>query len=440
MKPAHLICCVALVLGTAPVLAAPALSAPYDLAHPAAWKLSPAALDLLVRAARLQNPQASRADVIAAATEDHLLGQFAAAHYGDDRLFDGQRVGRSIAASAETSLVATVERVEAAVLKEALSNDAMAQRVVQRHELSAQRLGELLGVGRVRGDDSLTPAQRRTLDAVPLLDARLHDGTPLRVTLGDVWRRLEVHGRSALYRLDVAFAHRQAMAVLRASYVHHWAIHHTALQEGDWQQLLQLMTDRERRVALQRVMGASPDMHGGDSELVALRREVTAADIARFYAAHPERFERVDRVLARQIRCANEATAAAAYAELQAGMPFEAAARACAIDALPVGGSPSWVDRPGAVVSSVRGWAAQVAFAQPPGPPSRPIREPESLADAAAQPAWLIVQVQERQASRHALGSESARFIATEAIARQRAVDNYLALRDRLLRGASAGL
>lgn len=395
------------------------------------WRLSAASMDLLYQAAKSQDPQATRQAVADVATQDHLLGSYAQAQFRDEQLFVGARVGFALEAAAEASLVATLERVYQPSLATAFGAEGPQRFVVRRHTLDAAMLQSLLGDGSVaRLDDQLPAGGEDALARVSLLDYRFGNGPLQQVTLRDVWRQLDVHGRQALARQDADFAHHQALRLVRAAFVRHWAVNQGGLQAADLQGLRQLMVDRERRFALEQAMGASGDLHGQSAELMDLRRQVTQADIAHYYTQHPEQFQRTERVLARHIRCKDEASAEAAAAELAQGQPFAEVARRHSVAASAMkGGALGWVD----TQQVPNRWLAQVLFAQPSGPASRPIREPEA---AGRTPGWQIVQVDERVQGLHPADSETVRFIATEAIAKARAVERYTALKDQLLRDA----
>jgi hypothetical protein len=395
------------------------------------WRLSAASMDLLYRAAKLQDPQATRQAVAEAAAQDHLLGGYAQAQFRDEQLFVGARVGFALEAAAEASLVATLERVYQPALDQAFGAEGPQRFVVKRHALDMGTLRSQLGDGSVaRLDDQLAAGGEDALARVSLLDYRFGNGPLQQVTLRDVWRQLDVHGRQALARQDAEFVHHQALRLVRASFVRHWATSQGGLQAADLQVLRQLMVDRERRFALEQAMGASGDLHGQSVELANLRQQVTQADVARYYAQHPEQFQRTERVLARHIRCKDEASAEAAYAELAQGQSFADVARRHSVAASAMkGGALGWVD----AQQAPSRWLAQVLFAQPPGAASRPIREPES---AGRSPGWQIVQVDERVQGLHPADSETVRFIATEAIAKARAIERYTALKDQLLRDA----
>ena len=396
------------------------------------WRLSASAMDVLVRAAQSQDARATRHAVADAVAQDHLLGQYAQQRFTSEQLFVGARVGFSLDANAEAALIGTLERVYQPQLAQAIGAAGPQRFVVRRHVLDAAALQAALGDGAaVKLDDRLSAEAEAALSRIVVVDYRLDESAATRtVTLRDVWRQLDVHGRQAVRGGDADFVHHQALRVVRAAFVRHW-VQSQGLRAGDLEALKQLMADRERRFALEQALGTSGHMHGPVDELVRLKAEVSAADIAAYLREHPEQFRRTERVLAHHIRCADEASAEAAYAELARGVPFaQVAHRYSVAPSALKGGALGWLE-----ADRARGqWLSQVAFAQAPGAASRPIREPETAGRAAG---WQIVQVDERVQGQHPADSETVRFIATEAIAKQRAQERYAALKEQLVRTAS---
>ncbi len=399
------------------------------------WSLSQPALALLGRVARVRRPEAGPAAVAAAAIEDHVLGGHARAAVGDDALFDNRLVAQTPEAAAEASLYASFEAAWHAELAAAFGADGGARFVVQRHPLARERLRELLGAGaQVRLDDRLAPAREAALAEVVLVDWRIDEHDAGHVTLGDVWRRLTLQERTVLYGGDAGYAMHQAESLVRRAAVRHWVLAHGGLDAADLAGLQALMADHDRRIAFLRWSGAVDADHARSAELERLRKEVSDADIRRWYDAHPDDFRRIERVRARHVRCADEARCDAASAALARGEPFAEVARRWSVapDAAQ-GGELGWID----AARARRDWLAQVAFAQPPGPPTAPLHEPSA---APGEGAWQIVEVLERVNGRHAADSEAVRFEAGQAIARERALAGFGALRARLLAGADMEL
>lgn len=401
------------------------------------WRVSRTVIDALQRLVQLQappsgevqDPAATRADVVAALVRDRVLGEQAAHEPGDAVLFDEARVAFLPRASAEASLVAMLQQVYREPLRAAWPADGVAHFVVRRHALAPQRLSALLGAGpALRLDDSLTAAQQARLGTVPLLDYRLAPGARVQqVTLADVWQRLEVHGRSVLAAGDVGLAQQQAERLVQEAFVLRWVQRSGRLDAADLSTLRQLMLDHQRHLAWAEQQGAQADAPEPSEAVLRLQREVTPDEIARYYAAHREEFQRIERVHARHLRCADEACARAASDALAAGQPFGEVAHHYSVDAATRerGGELGWID----AAQAGRDWLAQFAFAQAPGAPSQAVRAPAERGAAG----WEIVQVDERVMGMHAADSETVRFIAAQAVARQRAAEGFAQVRSRLL-------
>ena len=392
------------------------------------WSLSRPALSLLERVARARQPDVAAATIAAAALEDHVLGEHARAVVGDDALFDNRLVALTPDASAEASLYASLEAAWHAELAAALGPDGGTRYIVRRRPLARERLGELLGAGdRVRLDDRLPPGREAALEQVVLVTWRIDAQDAGRVTLADVWRRLTLQERAVLYGGDADFAMHQAEQLVRHAAVRHWALARTGLDANDLATLQALLADHDRRAAFARWSGAVDEEHVRSAELERLRAAVSQEDIRRWYDTHPNEFKRTLRVHARHVRCANEADCNAARQALVHGEVFADVARRWSIapDAAR-GGDLGWLD----AARSREDWLAQLAFAQPIGPPSEPLHEPSPSPESGA---WQIVEVLEREQGRHAAGSEAVRFEAGQAIARERAIAGFAALRTRLL-------
>lgn len=419
----------AILLLAAPAHATPGVPVDGTLAEPRDalrvndWTLSTPVMDALLRAVRAQNAGVTPSQVVAAVAEDRVLGAYAGRQYGDAKLFAGERVRFSPKASVEASLVTTL----LAAFREPLAKvmEPGERYIVKRHPLSRAGLVALLDTGgKLRLDDRLQPAREAKLREVPLIDGRV--GTEsYRVTLHDVWERLDVQGRNALYRFDVDFAVLQARQLARDRFVLGWARQESGVGTEGLEQLRQLVVDRNRRNALARLLGSGDDPHYSSPEIERLQRGIEPAAIRSYYNTHKAEFARTEKVLARTMRFTDESLARAAGAELAKGAQFEEVARRRGGG----DGMARWIDSHAARSS----WLAQLAFAQAPGSASPPIREPEA---GAAVPGWIIVKVDERVTGVHPPDSETVRFAASEAIARQRAAAGFASLRARVLADA----
>ena len=83
------------------------------------------------------------------------------------------------------------------------------------------------------------------------------------------------------------------------------------------------------------------------------------------------------------------------------------------------------------------GWLDSLAFLQMPGVPSRPVRLPGA---AGEEPGWEILIVDERVMGWQPVDSESLRYLASQALAKQKALDEYHDAISRLRREADIRL
>jgi hypothetical protein len=400
--------------------------------------VSLATLRLLHSIVSLREPEKRLADVLATVVQNQVLADYASRDVGDGVLFASARVGFAPDVAAEDGMVATLRMVYRQPLEKALATSGGGSRwIIRRYPLTAERLAALLGVQRgdpMRLDDRLSPEQEAALGQVPLLDYRFDGGETHTISLQDVWHRQNTQGRNALLALDAGLAMRQAQQMVANRYIVDWAMHQPGMTAQVPIELQRILAERDRRDALARYMGAQPDLHFDSPNLKQLQDKVTADDIATYYARHPADFKRIERAEARQLRFADEAAANAASDRLAKGEAFEQVARDSSIaPSRARGGYLGWIDAD----KARNDWLAQLVMAWPPGPSSRPVREPEVTN---GQPGWQIVQVLKRQEGIYPLDSETVRYAARQAIARQWAVRDFMALSTRLSQAASITL
>jgi hypothetical protein len=84
-----------------------------------------------------------------------------------------------------------------------------------------------------------------------------------------------------------------------------------------------------------------------------------------------------------------------------------------------------------------QGWLASLAFLQQPGVPGKPVRLPGGPGE---EPGWEIMVVEERVMGYHPVDSETVRYLASQAVARQKAMAEYLGTLERLRREADIRL
>lgn len=370
--------------------------------------------------------------VLASVIDNRLLGDYAAGQYDEATLFPNTAVAFAREVAVEDQLVATLRRAYKSQLDAALMKaGGLTKLVVRRPVPSRQALEAVFPPGdALRLDAALTPAQLEAARAVTLLEYRFPNGETGRIDLAQLWQRQNIQGKTLLRGGDADYRAQQAMQLLGSRYVLAWARRDSGLSADDLALLRRSIEDRDRRGALLQLLGIEADMHYSSAHLKQLAAAATPAEVADYYARNPAEFRRIERVRARHIRCVDEAVCQRAYAQLRDGADFAAVARAVSgADDAADGGALGWLRRDGEQAS----WLLDLAFALPPGKPSRPVREP-------AEAAWQVVLVEEREEGLLPADSESVRYIADQAIARKKAVAEFKALRERLYQAADIEL
>lgn len=387
-------------------------------------------LALLQRYLALDRRPSDTQTVLAEVIEQRVLARHAAQRYSAAELFPEQRVAFAPEVSVDDKLVGLLRTVYRDSLETALpaeAGDGMAKIVQTRHSVDAAQLRSVLGdPQRIRVEYTLDAAQAKAADALELVRYALPGGERGRISLGDIYARQNVQGRISLHQLDADFLAARVDERLQSLLVIDWA----GRQAGTAAiaELRRNLRDREYARALMAQYGLGADMHDTRPHIDALRRAVSAAEIDAWYTQHRERFRRLERVRARHIRLADEATAMQVAQQLREdGSNFvELAQRHSIAPDATGGGELGWLDRP-----SQNDWLRELVFAQPPRRNGAPVREP---APANAAAAWEIVRVEQQQHGYHPRDSETVRYLASQAIAEQKARQEFSAL-NATLRG-----
>lgn len=380
-------------------------------------------VDLMQRLAQQAEPGATRRQVVQALIDDRLLATHARAHYREDELVESNKVGFSPAMQLEQFLVSDIEAAfsrELAVAVKQEKGGSLAGVIVAQHRPTAADWDAVLGrQPRLLLEYALDEKGRAAAASIPLLRYRFGRMAAGAVTLLDVYDAQNVQGRNQLHARDADFAMQQARLLLKNRYVLHWAQTRSGLSASDYALFQQAVRDRMARDGWMALIGVSSDMHADPAHLKTLAAAVTPAEIRAYYDAHPEEFRRVDRVRVRHIRLADGKAAEAAYARLQQGADFAALARELSqADDRVRGGDLGWLVH-GTQPAS---WLESLAFVQKAGVVSRPFRSPGAPGQ---HPAWEILKVEEKVESLQPADSESVRYVASRAIARQKAVQEY---------------
>lgn len=404
----------------------PALAARIDGAPLLAFSV-----DALWRTARQGDAKASRSAALEQAIANRLLAGSARTTYGEAALFAGQRVAFAHDVMVDDQLVATLRGLYGKELEQAmrrLPGGGLAGLVTAQPAIAPVALDAVFGrPDQLRLEYTLDAGQLARAQDVVVLRYQLPQGPAGAITLADVYRRQNVQGRVALFGRQSAHLQQQAMLALAALYVRHWSTQRFgAPAVAD---LRRVLDEQDTVQALQRMHGIGNDIDAASPVVKQLSAQVSAAEIAQYYRRHREEFRRIEKVKARHIRLLDERTAQTVAGQLAGGADFSALARrySAAADSQ-TGGELGWLQHSGAP-----DWLAQLAFSQAEGQPSRPIRSPVGPNDKAV---WEIVLVDQRVEGYQDPASETVRYVAANAVAREKAAAQLGALRQRLLDAA----
>ncbi|MCU6497434.1 peptidylprolyl isomerase [Rugamonas sp. A1-17] len=426
--------CLAMLAGALALPAAAAVS--YRLNDPAlAARIDGApvtafSVDALWRLARVKEPQAARSAVLEEVVLNRLLSAAARERFDEAQLYAGQRVGFARDVALDDQLVATLRSLYDQDMQQTLRQlpgGTLDGLIVDQARPAAAALDAVFGKPeQLKLEFTLNAGQLTRARDIVLLRYTLPSGAGA-VTLYDVYRRQNVQGRVALYNRQADFLRQQAKQDLAVRFVLDWS--RRRFGDAAIADLRRALAERGEVHALRQLHGIGDDIESTSPLLQRLASEATPAQIAAYYTRHRGEFTRIERVKARHIRLADEASAQAAYKALNNGADFAATARRHSIAAdASAGGTLGWIRHEGKP-----DWLAQLALAQAEGQPSRPIRTPAGPHDAAA---WEIIQVEQRVTGYQAADSEAVRYAASNALARSTAQAQLTALRQQLLRAA----
>lgn len=384
-------------------------------------------VDALWRLARVKDGRTARSTVLEEVVLNRLLAGAARARFDEAQLYAGQRVGFAREVALDDQLVAALRSLYGQQMQQALQQlpgGSLDGLIVEQAKPSAAALDAVFGKPeRLKLEFTLDAEQQARARGIVLLRYTLGAGAGT-VTLYDVYRRQNVQGRVALYNRQADFLQQQAKQDLAGRFVLDWS--RRRFGEAAVADLRHALAERGEVQALRQQHGIGDDIENTSALLQRLAAEVTPAQVAAYYERHRGEFTRVERVKARHIRVADEATAQTVYKALVAGADFAATARRYTI--ADDGGAPGWIRHEGKP-----DWLAQLALAQPEGQVSRPIRAPAGPREEAA---WEIIQVEQRVTGYQPAGSEAVRYAASNALARATAQAQLAALRQQLLRAA----
>lgn len=413
-------------------LADPALAATID-----GEPMSNAFVDMMHAIARKGDPGVTRATVVQALIDDRLIARHARANVKDEPLIEDNKVAFSPAMQIRQAMVSNLqagfrEQMEARLKKEkggTLDGTIVAERAPTAAEWDAV-LGKDTGL---RAEYALDDKGRAAADRLVLLRYRFGQEAG-RVTLREVYEAQNVQGRNQLHARDGAFALGQARLLLKQRWILRWGASPEGLGKADFAVFARAMEDRLVHTGFMAYLGVAVDIHDDPLHIKALQARVTPEEIRAYYEAHRDDFQRIEKVHARHIRVKEEALAQSLFERLHKGESVEALARQYSVAAdAASGGDLGWIvhDDKG------RGWLASLAFVQKPGVPGKPVRLPGAPGE---EPGWDIMVVDDRVMGYYPVDSETVRYLASQAIARQKALAEYRGTVDDLRRQADIRL
>ncbi|MES2322211.1 MAG: peptidylprolyl isomerase [Pseudomonadota bacterium] len=383
-------------------------------------------VDAMMQLERGRAPATPRRVLLDQLVENRLLADAARQRVGAAALSGGARVGFAREVAFDDQLVATLRTLYGARMEQALRQLPGGMEGLLRigPRPDEDTLSAVFGKpGVLLLDATLSAAQLARARSVLLLRYTLPGELERTVTLADVYRRQNVQGRMALFAREVDFMLHQARLQVAAQYVLDWSRRSFGAEAVA--DLRRVLSDQADTQAFLRMHGIGEDAHGDSALLDQLAGKVSAAQVDDYYLRHRSQFKRIVRVRARHIRLRDEGAARSVAAALADGADFAALARqhSLAPDAAQ-GGALGWVRHEGAP-----GWLAQLLFVQPQGVVSAPVRTPGGP-DLEAP--WEIVLVEQREEGYQERGSESVRYVASRALAREMAFAQLQSLRQQL--------
>ncbi|OWQ90366.1 hypothetical protein CDN99_13485 [Roseateles aquatilis] len=352
--------------------------------------------EALLTLARRERPALTLPELTRHVALDLLLGDAAAREVGDATLFASMRVGFPPEVETRRQWLATLrelwpERIDRAWRKARLE-------LPQAPDPRAwAALWSGSAGGGLRMDEQLDDTERVAAARYVLLRYRAFgDERAGAVTLADVWPLQNVQGRRMLRAGDLAYARAQARQWLNERFVAQWLRQDSGWSEQELAFVHRVVQARLRRIAWQRWQGLSADPHGDAPARDALAAAVTTEEIAAFYAAHRDRFQRLESVEGLRLRCADPACGDGRDLRQQPG----------ATRLVWQLGDP----RP---ASELDAWALDLMQAWPVGQVSPAIRHPDGGG-------WERVQVLAVRRGHHPADSETVRHEARQALAMER--------------------
>ena len=392
-------------------------------------------LNVFVAAAQRSEPQVSREAVPKGLVENRLLA--ALAHDHDDLAAHGHadtsRVGYDAQTRHEQQRFKLIRTAFADDLRVAVEESGMADSLDYLTEpllLSEDALAPLLSLEQALYA-TMTEAQQQAASQLAIARYRFAEDQPEQtLTLWDLYRRQNIQLKVQMHNLNTGFIREAIKQQLTMEFVFYWFDQHSGLSARAIAAVDDCIDDAMSRDELLHDLGLMHDIHDDNPQLRALAAEVSQDQIAAYYQQHQDEFTRVERVHAYHLRVNSQAEADRIYSELRAiqqddnanpGEAFaDAVARYSVAGDREQGGALGWVDRD----SREDHWTRALAFVQPVQRVSPPFRSPAT--DSA--PYWELLWVDQKEMGYQRVDSESVRYRAAQAIAREQMQQRFQTL------------
>ncbi|WP_417214721.1 peptidylprolyl isomerase [Alcanivorax sp.] len=392
-------------------------------------------LNVFVAAAQRSEPQVSRETVLKGLVENRLLA--ALAHDHDDLAAHGHadtsRVGYDAQTRHEQQRFKLIRTAFADDLRVAVEESGMADSLDYLTEplvLSEDALAPLLSLEQALYA-TMTEAQQQAASQLAIARYRFAEDQPEQtLTLWDLYRRQNIQLKVQMHNLNTGFIREAIKQQLTMEFVFYWFDQHSGLSARAIAAVDDCIDDAMSRDELLHDLGLMHDIHDDNPQLRALAAEVSQDQIAAYYQQHQDEFTRVERVHAYHLRVNSQAEADRIYAELltiqqddkaNPGEAFaDAVARYSVAGDREQGGALGWVDRD----SREDHWTRALAFVQPVQRVSPPFRSPAT--DSA--PYWELLWVDQKEMGYQRVDSESVRYRAAQAIAREQMQQRFQTL------------
>jgi len=400
-----------------------------------------ATLNVFVAAAQRSEPQVSREAVLKGLVENRLLA--ALAHEHDDVAAHGHadtsRVGYDAQTRQEQQRFKLIRTAFADDLRVAVEESGTTDSLDYLTEpllLSEDVLAPLLSLDQALYA-TMTEAQQQAASQLMIARYRFAEDQPEQtLTLWDLYRRQNIQLKVQMHNLNTGFIREAIKQQLTMEYVFYWFDQHSGLSARAIAAVDDCIDDAMSRDELLHDLGLMHDIHDDNPQLRALAAEVSQDQIAAYYQQHQDEFTRVERVHAYHLRVNSQAEADRIYAELldvqkaqkaqkaDSGDPAsafaDAVARYSVADDREQGGALGWIDRD----SREDHWTQALAFVQPVQRVSPPFRSPAT--DSA--PYWELLWVDQKEMGYQRVDSESVRYRAAQAIAREQMQQRFQTL------------